>query len=403
VIDRDPGDASRKRANWSNEGKANENWTNMDDAGRLTFEGAPDLVYVNGISIAAGQKITVDNGTLTIAKTIDPADASYPQLTWSIVAGGTGQATIDSKTGVLKAIKNGTILVKAIATDGGYAESDVAEITISGQIIDKGDIYNSFNKIKNWNFDQGMNTGNPPLPKNWDNGWVDKTENLGLKDQKEATIVDGAAACVGKKSTDNQIWHYQFCQNNMGCDPNVEYTFKFKAWASVDGAPASVCFEDDTSNRYAKYGASPDPTAVGGRGDWPLTMSALPKWFEFHVTFDKILSDTQQQVQFNFAGADATFFVDSVLLIKTEEYKLKADQLAKTNSLRVYPNPVGSANELTVSLAVAKGTVGVYNSIGQKLMEKAATSDNVKFNVSSLRKGVYFVKTSDGATQKFIR
>jgi len=96
-------------------------------------------------------------------------------------------------------------------------------------------------------------------------------------------------------------------------------------------------------------------------------------------------------------------YLDSVQLYSDADMKLDAKQLSKVSSLNVYPNPVGNAGELTVSLAEAKGSVAIYNSIGQKMMEKVATSTTVKFNVASLRKGVYIVKLSDGTTQKFVR
>ncbi|MGE5394376.1 MAG: T9SS type A sorting domain-containing protein, partial [Candidatus Saccharibacteria bacterium] len=51
----------------------------------------------------------------------------------------------------------------------------------------------------------------------------------------------------------------------------------------------------------------------------------------------------------------------------------------------------------------AKGNVAVYNSVGQRIMEKTVTGNQVKFDVSGLQKGLYFIKTSDGTTQKFIR
>lgn len=38
VIDRDEGDAGRRRATWSNDGSTDECWNNMDDAGLLTFQ-----------------------------------------------------------------------------------------------------------------------------------------------------------------------------------------------------------------------------------------------------------------------------------------------------------------------------------------------------------------------------
>jgi len=72
------------------------------------------------------------------------------------------------------------------------------------------------------------------------------------------------------------------------------------------------------------------------------------------------------------------------------------------NNTFVYPNP--AQNELTVSqIAVANSKVSVYSAVGQKLIEKTATGNQAKFDVSSLRKGLYFVRFSDGSSQKFIK
>ncbi|MGE5448073.1 MAG: T9SS type A sorting domain-containing protein, partial [Bacteroidales bacterium] len=67
----------------------------------------------------------------------------------------------------------------------------------------------------------------------------------------------------------------------------------------------------------------------------------------------------------------------------------------------VYPSPV--TNTLHVDLTAVNSKVAVYNAIGQKLMEKTATGNKVTFDVSSLRRGMYFVKLEDGTTKKFVK
>jgi uncharacterized protein YjdB len=47
---------------------------------------------------------------------VEPANASNKSVTWSIT-NGTGEATI-STAGLLTAVKNGTVVVKATAKDG---------------------------------------------------------------------------------------------------------------------------------------------------------------------------------------------------------------------------------------------------------------------------------------------
>lgn len=72
LVDRDPGDNGRRRAQWANEGAKDENWNNMDDAGLLTFqemvviEGGNNKTIVYGESEQLSAKTNFPNpGTLT--------------------------------------------------------------------------------------------------------------------------------------------------------------------------------------------------------------------------------------------------------------------------------------------------------------------------------------------------
>jgi hypothetical protein len=95
-------------------------------------------------------------------------------------------------------------------------------------------------------------------------------------------------------------------------------------------------------------------------------------------------------------------YIDSIFLVTAEDYVLKAKQLNKS-LVKVYPNPVGNANTLYIELSDINSKVAIYNSTGQKLMEKAADGYKAKFDVSSLGQGLYLIKTSDGSVQKLIK
>lgn len=396
VIDREPGDAARKRANWANVGAIDENWGNMNDAGYLSFDGADALTYVDVITLTAGT-ITKDNGTLQMTAAILPANASNKKLKWKLT-NGTGTASISSD-GIVTAITNGTVKVMAESTDGGWAESNEVTITISGQVIDKNDIWNSMNLIKNWNFNGGK-TGD--WPTSW-GGWVDGA----APNQLAPVIVDGIAQMkVGVHANVTEAWHYQLNQTGFKAEPNVPYTLKFKSWASA-AAPAVVDFESggtaEGGEQYNRYGASSHPAAVNGRSEWNFSLTTKPTWFEFPVTFDQIVPATVEKLQFMLSLSNETIYLDSVLLIKETDRILSAKQLSNNNSLKVYPNPVGKGNILNVELAAMNAKVAVFNSVGQKIMEKVSVGNIAKFDVSSLRKGMYFVRLEDGTTQKFIR
>lgn len=337
ITDRDPDDAARKRAMWANVGAIDENWNNMDDAGYITFEGAEAGVYVDGITVNPGS-ITTDNGTLQLTAVIDPADASNQALKWTIEPGGTGRASIDAKTGVLSAISDGTVMVKAFALDGGWAESAVVEITISGQVIDKNDQWNSMNEITNWSFEGGK-TGD--FPTGW-GGWVDIA---GMAEGAAVpAIEDGVCVMKVGLASDGNNWHYQLNQSNLTCDLNVPYIFKFKTWASADGTPCVVDFEDTSTLNYNRYGATTDPESSNGRSEWHYTVGTEPTWFTFHVIFDQVVETSVQKVQYMHSLSNETIYMDSVLLIREDDYLASAKNLA-ANSLKVYPNPVGSARD----------------------------------------------------------
>ena len=393
VIDREPGDAARKRANWANAGAINENWGNMDDAGYLTFDGADALTYVDVITLTDGT-ITTDNGTKQMTAVILPANATNKKLKWTLT-NGTGTAKISSD-GIVTAITNGTVKVKADAIDGGWAESNEVTITISGQVIDKNDIWNSMNLIKNWNFNDGK-TGD--WPNSW-SGWVDGA----APNQLAPVIVDGIAQMkVGLHANVTEAWHYQLNQTGFKAEPNVPYTLKFKSWGSAT-APCVVDFESSGSDDlYSRYGTSTDANAVGGTSEWNYSVTTKPTWFTMNVVFDKMIETTGQKLQFMLSLSNETIFLDSVLLIKETDRILSAKQLSNNNSLKVYPNPVGKGNILNVELASMNAKVAVFNSIGQKIMEKVSVGNIAKFDVSNLRKGMYFVRLEDGTTQKFIR
>jgi hypothetical protein len=75
--------------------------------------------------------ITSSGGKLQMSADITPFNTTNPAVVWS-VTNGTGSASI-SAGGLLTAISNGTVTVRATAADGFGAESAPAVITISGQ------------------------------------------------------------------------------------------------------------------------------------------------------------------------------------------------------------------------------------------------------------------------------
>ena len=76
--------------------------------------------------------ITTDKGTYQVKAAILPTDATDKSLTW-VITNGMGKATVDS-TGLVTAVANGTVTVKALANDGSGV-SGTLDIVITNQKI----------------------------------------------------------------------------------------------------------------------------------------------------------------------------------------------------------------------------------------------------------------------------
>lgn len=388
VVDNDNDGQGRKRAVWSNDGTRganNESYFNMDEAGYVTFEGSGDLIYVDNITIDGGKSITTNGQSLQLTATTEPADAYMNKLKWTLT-NGTGSAKI-SETGLITPLLNGTVTVKAYAIDGGFAESDPYDIIISGQVVDKNAIWNKLNLITNWDFNTDLTF--------WSNSMWGGTETT-----KAPYVSNGVVVMSTQVSAGGGNWDYTFNQSNFKAEPNVPYTLKFKSWSS-EKRTNTVDFEDNAANSHNRYGASPDPLAKDGRSEWTYDTTTDPTWFTFHVTFDQIRPTTTQQITWLESRSVSTVYLDSVLLIKDTNLALGIEkQLANTNSMRVYQVD----NLLTVDKMASTITkVAIYNTLGQKMMEKTPNGTMAKFDVNSLRKGMYFVRLSDGTTQKFMK
>lgn len=88
---------------------------------------AINVTGTGGVSV-----IDTQSGTLQMLAEVLPADATDKTVTWS-VTNGTGEATI-SPDGLLTAVKNGVVTVKATANDGSNVFGSM-DVTISNQAV----------------------------------------------------------------------------------------------------------------------------------------------------------------------------------------------------------------------------------------------------------------------------
>ena len=109
-------------------------------SGTLAISISGQIVPVTGITVTGEGGATAifsDDGTLQLAASVLPLNATDNTVTWSI-ENGTGNATIDA-SGLVKALDNGTVTAMATANDGSGV-SGTLEITISGQVVQVTDI-----------------------------------------------------------------------------------------------------------------------------------------------------------------------------------------------------------------------------------------------------------------------
>ena len=165
-----------------------------------------------------------------------------------------------------------------------------------------GILYNkartNLNLIKNWNFTTDLT--------NWD--YYAETSIAG---QINPIIENGVVSMTTGIDPNAYYWNYQFTQTGLKALPNVEYILIFKSWSSKLRSNV-LDFEDSAYNRI---GASSDPESINGRSEWIYYTSTEPKWYTFHVVFDQISPTTVQKIQWMLATANATTYLDSVILV----------------------------------------------------------------------------------------
>jgi uncharacterized protein YjdB len=101
--------------------------------GTTTVTISNQLIAVTSITISGGTAITTGGGTLQLTASVLPANATNKTVTWSITS-GSAYATINSSTGLLTAVDNGSVTIRAIAADGSGV-FETTTVTISNQVI----------------------------------------------------------------------------------------------------------------------------------------------------------------------------------------------------------------------------------------------------------------------------
>jgi len=299
VIDRETGDAARKRMNWVNAGALNESWNNMDDCGLFTLDGASNILAESLTISAAGSAttITTEAGTLQMTANILPVSATKKTAKWTVV-NGTGRAKVDAN-GLVTAIMNGTVTVKGETKDGTFL-SKTLELTISNQFISLSDV----EVIKNGKFDVVKADGTADL---W-GGWG------GSNNSPMPQVVDGVANCTPDGHA--EVWQYQFSQEGLSALPGLPYTLSMVMSADAD---RMVTVDFEYPSTFERYGSSTHAAALGGTSEWSWGITTTPTKYTFDVIFDKMIDGKIQKIQYMLGQTADIVYIDNVSLIANQD------------------------------------------------------------------------------------
>ncbi|MGE5447762.1 MAG: sugar-binding protein [Bacteroidales bacterium] len=378
VIDSDSDQPERKRATWSNTGGISESYDVMDDCGIITLNGADANVQVESITVSGPTEITEDNDTIRLVASVLPENATAKTVNWSVV-NGTGKAHINA-TGLLTAVSDGTVTVVATAADGSFVTGSL-DVNISGQVTNKAEL----SVLLGGTFDT-----DGPIAAPWSKGG-----GVG-----SGSIIDGAV--YAEVGTGGNQSAFQLTQNGFVVEPDIPYVLIFDAWTDEDVASrVVVCDFEDPSNSWERYGDSPD--GLSGKSEWNDAVTNEQKTYTHTVTFTRIKPTTAHNFIFQLGNEESNVYIDNVFLFTEEDYNkiLSGVKNVAQNAIKLYPNPV--VGELNISQACVNAKICIYNALGQKVMEQLSGGINAKVNVSSLTKGVYFVKVNDGESLRFIK
>ncbi|MCF8381393.1 MAG: Ig-like domain-containing protein [Bacteroidales bacterium] len=300
---------------------------------------------VSGITVKSAGDATVidtDMGTLQMMVDVLPVDATLQGVFWT-VENGTGKASITSK-GLLSAIYDGTVTVKAIAKDGTEVMGSL-EITISNQ---QASIKENANMIKGGHFDtEGTIVPTSTLAPNW-GGW---SGNGGLAD-----VVDGV--CTITPSAAAESWQMQVTQlgndNDWVLVNDVVYVVMFDAWAESE-RPISVDFEDKSPS-YTRFGTSTDADANNGESDWTFNLSTTKTSFTRVFTCTKAQEGSVYKFLISGGASDKAAYFDDIYLMDMASLGTVPGVIAVTD---ITVTGEGNATTITTDLGTLQMSAAV--------------------------------------------
>lgn len=212
---------------------------------------------------------------------------------------------------------------------------------------------------------------------------------------------------------------------------NIADTLWHHLAVTFNGTEDSVCFYIDgtldSKKKFSYSFASTGSYTIGSRGNGEFFEGQLEEmriWsvvrdaFEINMNKCSILSGNETGLNryYKFNEGSGTSIIDAsskaqdgVVTVGTAVWVTSS--LACTNSIKeyvsgntkLYPNPAGNSVYFQDVDFVKPYSISVLNILGETVLTDLVLSTNHQINLTNLNNGVYFVKTSNSSTIKFIK
>ena len=156
-------------------------------------------------------------------------------------------------------------------------------------------------------------------------------------------------------------------------------------WPYSASGKANVYYQPQTEAVFA-------PTVAG------LQTTQGYSWCE--IVFPGSVTQVSLRITGRSSSSSDTWLIDNVVLTG-EKLVTGMNNISKTNSLKVYPNPANDMVYINRDSDM-NSTLQVYNSLGEVVLTRELTKEKESFSVSTLANGIYFLKF-DNITKKLIR
>jgi len=191
---------------------------------------------------------------------------------------------------------------------------------------------------------------------------------------------------------ENEVIYMRIENLNTGCYYILSFTI------SASEPPSTP--EGSTSQAFMPGETLEDLEVIGNNIQWydeAIEGNLLPSTTLLQENFTYYASQT------NDAGCESAARNPDVIssrLAVTVYSALGTNDYALKN-VKVYPNP--AKDNLTISAESDISLVEIYNSMGQKIITKTNSSDQLFVDLSNISSGVYFIKTYSGENTQFTK